>query len=355
MPRPRTPEPADPPAQRPHARRRRRRATSSPGALLVAGRAHRRGLARHRPRRRRGHRPRRRHPPARADGHGGQPVPRRARPPQPADPPCRRTRRCGPCAASPTARRTLRAGFTTVRNLGLFVQTGGILLDVALKKAIDLGWVDGPRVVPAGHAICPDRRPPRPHHVPGLRPARAAPHRRGGHRQRRRRGPQGRPLPDQVRRPGHQGVRVRRRDVPHRSGRRPAVLRRGAARPSPTRPTAPGSRWPPTPTATRASGPPLEAGIDCIEHGSLMTDETLDLFIEQGTFLVATTYLADGMDVSHAAARAPGQGGRGLPPGQGRPSARPSRGVRRSRAAPTPRPSPTAATPRSWSPSSTGA
>jgi imidazolonepropionase-like amidohydrolase len=48
------------------------------------------------------------------------------------------------------ARRTLRAGFTTVRNLGLFIQTGGLLLDVALKKAIDLGWIDGPRVVPAG-------------------------------------------------------------------------------------------------------------------------------------------------------------------------------------------------------------
>src|SRR3954470_11805458 len=53
------------------------------------------------------------------------------------------------------ARRTLQAGFTTVRNLGLFIQTGGILLDVALKKAIDLGWVDGPRIVPAGHAISP--------------------------------------------------------------------------------------------------------------------------------------------------------------------------------------------------------
>src|SRR5690349_12124340 len=53
------------------------------------------------------------------------------------------------------ARRTLRAGFTTVRNLGLFIQTNGILLDVALKKAIDLGWIDGPRVVPAGHAISP--------------------------------------------------------------------------------------------------------------------------------------------------------------------------------------------------------
>src|SRR5947208_9774433 len=53
------------------------------------------------------------------------------------------------------ARRTLRAGFTTVRNLGLFVQTGGILLDVALKRAIDYGWIDGPRIVAAGHAISP--------------------------------------------------------------------------------------------------------------------------------------------------------------------------------------------------------
>src|SRR5437660_1913367 len=53
------------------------------------------------------------------------------------------------------ARRTLRSGFTTVRNLGLFIQTGGLLLDVALKKAIDFGWIDGPRVVPAGHAITP--------------------------------------------------------------------------------------------------------------------------------------------------------------------------------------------------------
>ena len=53
------------------------------------------------------------------------------------------------------ARRTLRAGFTTVRNLGLFVQTGGILLDAALAKASDLGWIEAPRIVAAGHAICP--------------------------------------------------------------------------------------------------------------------------------------------------------------------------------------------------------
>lgn len=47
------------------------------------------------------------------------------------DPPTRVLRAVG------NARRTLRAGFTTVRNLGLFVKTGGYLLDVALGKAID--------------------------------------------------------------------------------------------------------------------------------------------------------------------------------------------------------------------------
>ena len=53
------------------------------------------------------------------------------------------------------ARRTLLAGFTTVRNLGLFVKTSGYLLDVALAHATDAGWIDGPRIVPAGHAIVP--------------------------------------------------------------------------------------------------------------------------------------------------------------------------------------------------------
>ena len=57
--------------------------------------------------------------------------------------------------ATVNAKRTLLAGFTTVRNLGLFVKTGGYMLDVALAEAIEAGWVDGPRIIPAGHAICP--------------------------------------------------------------------------------------------------------------------------------------------------------------------------------------------------------
>jgi imidazolonepropionase-like amidohydrolase len=46
------------------------------------------------------------------------------------------------------ARLTLRAGFTTVRNLG-----AGGFSDVALMHAIDRGDVEGPRIIPAGHAI----------------------------------------------------------------------------------------------------------------------------------------------------------------------------------------------------------
>ena len=42
-----------------------------------------------------------------------------------------------------------------MRNLGLFVKTGGYLLDVALAEADRRRLDRGPRVVPAGHAICP--------------------------------------------------------------------------------------------------------------------------------------------------------------------------------------------------------
>jgi imidazolonepropionase-like amidohydrolase len=46
------------------------------------------------------------------------------------------------------AKRTLEAGFTTVRNVG-----SDRFDDVALKQGIELGYIPGPRIVPATYAI----------------------------------------------------------------------------------------------------------------------------------------------------------------------------------------------------------
>src|SRR5262252_2745464 len=198
------------------------------------------------------------------------------------------------------ARRTLRAGFTTVRNLGLFVQTGGLLLDVALKKAIDLGWIDGPRVVPAGHAITPTGGHLDPTMFQALAPhimpltveegiANGISEVRKAVRYQIKHGAQLIKVCASGGVMSHTGPAGAQQysteelraivDEAHRAGLRVAAHAHGD-------------------DGIRAA---LEAGIDCIEHGSLMSDDTLDLLIELGRFLVPTTYLADGMDVSNAA------------------------------------------------------
>jgi imidazolonepropionase-like amidohydrolase len=198
------------------------------------------------------------------------------------------------------ARRTLHAGFTTVRNLGLFVQTGGLLLDVALKKAIDRGWIEGPRVVPAGHAITPTGghldptmfQAFAPHIMPltveegianGISDVRRAVRYQIKHGAELIKvcasgGVMSHTGPAGAQQYSDEELRAIA-DEAHRAGLRVAAHAHGDE-------------------GIRAA---IEAGIDCIEHGSLMTDETLDLLIERGRFLVPTTYLADGMDVSHAA------------------------------------------------------
>ena len=197
------------------------------------------------------------------------------------------------------ARRTLRAGFTTVRNLGLFIQTNGILLDVALKKAIDLGWIDGPRVVPAGHAISPTGG-----HLDPTMFQKFAPH----------------VLPLTVEEGIANGVAEVRKAVRYQIKHGAELIKvcasggvmshtgpAGAQQYSDEelRAIADEAHRAGLKVAAHAHGEDgiraaIEAGIDCIEHGSLMSDDTLALMVERGTFLVPTTYLADGMDVSHA-------------------------------------------------------
>jgi imidazolonepropionase-like amidohydrolase len=198
------------------------------------------------------------------------------------------------------ARRTLRSGFTTVRNLGLFIQTGGLLLDVALMRAIDFGWVDGPRVVPAGHAISPTGG-----HLDPTMFQKIAPHL----------------MPLTVEEGIANGISEVRKAVRYqiKYGAKLIKVCASGGVMSHTGPAgaqqysneelaaiADEAHRAGLKVAAHAHGDDgiraaIEAGIDCIEHGSLATDETLDLMIERGTFLVATTYLADGMDVSHAA------------------------------------------------------
>ncbi len=197
-------------------------------------------------------------------------------------------------------KRTLRAGFTTVRNLGLFVQTGGILLDVALGKAIDMGWVDGPRVVPAGHAISPTGG----HLDPTMFQA-FAPH----------------VLPITVEEGVADGVSQVRHAVRYQIKYGAQLIKVSASGGVMSHTGPPGARQYSTEEletivdeahraglrvaahchGDEAGRVAIEAGIDCLEHGSLLSEETLDLMVERGTFLVATTYLADGMDTSHAA------------------------------------------------------
>ncbi len=198
------------------------------------------------------------------------------------------------------ARRTLRSGFTTVRNLGLFIQTNGLLLDVALMKAIDFGWFEGPRVVPAGHAICPTGghldptmfQALAPHLMPltveegianGVSEVRKAVRYQIKYGAKLIKACASGGIMSHTGPAGAQQYSTEElaaiADEAHRAGLKVAVHAHGDA-------------------GIRAA---VEVGIDCIEHCSLASEETLDLMVERGTFLVATTYLADGMDVSRAA------------------------------------------------------
>ena len=193
-------------------------------------------------------------------------------------------------------RTTLEAGFTTVRNLGLMVYTAGFLLDVDLAKAVDNGWFPGPRIVPAGHAITPTGGHLDPTMFQGLAPG---------------------IMPQSVEQGIADGVAEVRKavryqikygaklikisasggvmsfssaagcqqysdeelaaivDEAHRNGLRVAAHAHGDA-------------------GIRAC---VRAGVDCIEHGSLASDDTVALMARSGTFLVGTTALADHMAV----------------------------------------------------------
>ena len=196
------------------------------------------------------------------------------------------------------ARRTLHAGFTTVRNLGLFVKTGGYLLDVALGHATDAGWVEGPRIVPAGHAIVPTGGHLDPSAQSGLAPG---------------------IMPLTVEEGVADGVDEVRKAVRYQI-RHGAQLIKCCASGGVMSPTGPSGAQQYSAdefaaiadeahrrglkVATHAHGDTavnaaLDAGIDCIEHGFMITAPTIQRLVDTGTFLVSTAALTENWDVSN--------------------------------------------------------
>lgn len=171
--------------------------------------------------------------------------------------------------AAVNAHTTLLAGFTTVRNLGLDVKTGGSLSDVALARAIDEGWVDGPRLVPAISPL-------------GLEQGVA------------------------------RGVGELRRCVRYQIRRGAKVIHIAVSGGGTSHSAVPGARQYSDDELDAITDEAHRAGIrvvahavedhavkacilarvDCIERGSLVTDKTIQMLADCGVFLVSTTHLA---------------------------------------------------------------
>ncbi len=198
------------------------------------------------------------------------------------------------------ARATLDAGFTTVRNLGLMVKTGGYLLDVALMRAIDQGWHVGPRIYPAGHAVTPYGGHLDPTVFQRLAPG---------------------IMPLSVAEGIANGVDEVRACVRYQVRHGAKLIKVSASGGVMSHSTAPGAQQysddefaaiadeahrAGVRVAAHAVGDSsiracIRAGIDCIEHGFLATDDTIKLMADTGTFLVSTTYLTEAMAVDRIA------------------------------------------------------
>ena len=183
--------------------------------------------------------------------------------------------------ASTYARKTLASGFTTVRNVGSDKD-----LDVGLRNAIRNGWVEGPRMLVSRHPLgatgghCDQT---------GFPPGTFGPE--GG-------------LDDGILHGPEEGREAVRRQVKFgadvikicASG---GVLSLGDAVDAPQLTDAElvaivdeahrlGKKTAAHAHGDSAARAAVKAGIDSIEHGSFMTDETMQLMKTKGTFLVPT-------------------------------------------------------------------
>lgn len=180
------------------------------------------------------------------------------------------------------AEKTLRAGFTTVRNLG-----GPGFADVDLKDAIDMGEIPGPRIIPAGHSIgitgghCDNNLLPYEDKAVGGGVADGPWAVRQKVRENKKYGA------EVIKFCGTGGVLSKGTTIgaqqftleemkaiveeAHELGLKVAVHAHGA----------------------KGIQTALEAGVDSVEHASLISDDSLKLAVKQGTFLSMDIYVSD--------------------------------------------------------------
>lgn len=186
------------------------------------------------------------------------------------------------------AAETIRAGFTTVRDVG----TWRAFTDVALRDAINGGWVEGPRMMVAGaYVTCPGGGGD----ITGLAVDVDD------------------VLPRELRFGVTSGVDQMRsnvRQILRYGADMIKVLATGAVLTSGTNPGSPeltedeiraavetaaenGTHVAAHAHGTEGIKRAVRAGVRSIEHGSILDDEAIELMVENGTYLVADLYDSD--------------------------------------------------------------
>jgi imidazolonepropionase-like amidohydrolase len=186
------------------------------------------------------------------------------------------------------ARATLLGGFTTVRDVGTF----HAFVDIALREAIEEGRIAGPRMMCAGAFVtCPGGGGD----ITGL--------------------PPGVPVPSELRvgvSSGADQVRANVRRILEAGADFIKVIATGAVLTAGTNPGEPelteeeiraaveeaearGSHVAAHAHGAEGAKRAIRAGARSIEHGCLIDDETIDLMVERGTYLVADMFDGDWM------------------------------------------------------------
>ncbi|MDX1660374.1 MAG: amidohydrolase family protein [Gemmatimonadota bacterium] len=192
--------------------------------------------------------------------------------------------------AAKNARRTVEAGFTTVRDVGAASFT-----DVAIGRAVERDWIVGPRVVPVGNSLgitgghCdatgyrPGVRETGPEEGIGDGPVELVKAARY-----------------QIKH-GAEAIKVCATAgvLSHESSVGAQQMTDAELRAVVEEAARHGMKVAAHAHGTRGIVAATRAGVASIEHGSILDDEAMALMIEHGTYLVPTTYLVDVIDLEN--------------------------------------------------------